>query len=179
MKFFVKSVLCLVMLTSLCCSCSDDSESWEELDAPTGEVLPKTDTIWEVCDILRISGWKHPTELRSDLIEVTSKLSFGSTLFLPSASYGIDSLDTVVIGSRVFIKCKIVPRFSGLFFFRRQSWCRLCAWWIGCCRYCLLTLIRDLSLKAISLLRYSVLSIRFISFHCSLIIYLLRRYYFF
>lgn len=42
MKFFVKSVLCLVMLTSLCCSCSDDSESWEELDAPTGEVLPKT-----------------------------------------------------------------------------------------------------------------------------------------
>ena len=135
-------------------------------------------TIWEVCDILRISGWKHPTERRSDLIEVTSKLSFGSTLFLPSASYGIDSLDTVVIGSRVFIKCKIVPRFSGLFFFRRQSWCWLCAWWIGCCRYCLLTLIRDLSLKAISLLRYSVLSIRFISFHCPLIIYLLRRYYF-
>ena len=42
-----------------------------------------------------------------------------------------------------------------------------------------ITLIRDLSLKAISLLRYSVLSIRFISFHCSLIIYLLRRYYFF
>ena len=45
MKFFVKSVLCLVMLTSLCCSCSDDSESWEELDAPTGEVLPKTDQL--------------------------------------------------------------------------------------------------------------------------------------
>ena len=41
MKFFVKSVLCLVMLTSLCCSCSDDSESWEELDAPTGEVLQR------------------------------------------------------------------------------------------------------------------------------------------
>ena len=45
MKFFVKSVLCLVMLTSLCCSCSDDSESWEELDAPIGEVLPKTDQL--------------------------------------------------------------------------------------------------------------------------------------
>lgn len=45
MKFFVKSVLCLVMLTSLCCSCSDDSESREELDAPTGEVLPKTDQL--------------------------------------------------------------------------------------------------------------------------------------
>lgn len=44
-KFFVKSVLCLVMLTSLCCSCSDDSESLEELDAPTGEVLPKTDQL--------------------------------------------------------------------------------------------------------------------------------------
>ena len=45
MKFFVKSVLCLVILTSLCCSCSDDSESWEELDVPTGEVLPKTDQL--------------------------------------------------------------------------------------------------------------------------------------
>lgn len=33
------------MLTSLCCSCSDDSESWEELDAPIGEVLPKTDQL--------------------------------------------------------------------------------------------------------------------------------------
>ena len=64
--------------------------------------------------------------------------------FSHQPSYGIDSLDTVVIGSRVFIKCKIVPRFSGLFFFRRQSWCWLCAWWIGCCRYCLLTLIREL-----------------------------------
>ena len=65
-------------------------------------------TIWEVSDILRISGWKHPTERRSDLYEVTSKPSFGSnlllvqtffwfkpsfgsTLFLPSPYLGISS----------------------------------------------------------------------------------------
>lgn len=43
MKFFVKSVLCLVMLTSLCCSCSDDSESWEELDYDKGGVIAITE----------------------------------------------------------------------------------------------------------------------------------------
>ncbi len=47
MKFFVKSVLLLIMLIPLCCSCSDDSdsESSEELDTPTGEVLPTTDQL--------------------------------------------------------------------------------------------------------------------------------------
>ena len=58
-------------------------------------------TIWEVSDILRISGWKHPTERRSDLYEVTSKPSFGSNLLLVQTFFWFNFISPIPI-SRYF-----------------------------------------------------------------------------